>query len=572
MPILDGMPPSVDVVGLGGVYAFPDASGSQPADRFAAPDQGGGASTNNGGYIHSLGVNNPNFSNLSNYEESQVEGQLVSGSLVPIQGEVDKVEPSADFVYVGRWRGPAHKNSDALGSPSGPGFFQFVAGKPVGDSNLLANATQTQPWLQYSLADPATNSYVTAKRPDGSVDYDAGYFDNARLLLDPYTASAQLHAQLGMNAYGSQNEQTFYTLQGSAPLNLSSTRVDTAYSALCTPHCTNDAGKFSAMAFATHAGIALSFSEANLGDIYGTAALGFNNSTGYGQAEGAALPHEIGGLQYLMAPLSKGSISESWNTLSDGAGLPVKVRILNGAAIAQIGISSDPFPYFGINQPLDANGDIGSTAIGYQGSLQNTGGSANANADFAYLGTWSVPNTNTWYQAPEASVFVLGVASPWASVQSKGQEQGGTLSYNYSPGSNPGTVIAVRPDTSVDQMAGTLNSAQIQVDTSLAKATVSASLDLNAYNGVAGKNLTISSNPITTAYSPADLAMFTGNIFVTDTTVPVLPVSLPGTHSVSGMIMNVDANSLGQAGLVMRFTDPDMGQIGAGAILQGTVP
>ena len=542
----------------------------QKVDLFYAPNAAGHGQTNSGGYISSL-TTNGSPSSLSASQDGAMDGKVISGSLVPSNTYLGSYEPSADFVYIGRWRAPTLIDGDTPGNPTGPAFFQFVAGKPATETSIFNNTTPVSPWLQYSLSDPSSNSYVTAKRPDGSIDYDAGYFENANLLLDPYTASTQFDARVMMMAYGSQNESSAFTVQRNSQVYIDTDRVAASPDpALCSPNCTSNSAKFSIMAFLGYAGVSLSFNEANLGDVYGTAVLDWTgNSLSY--AETGIFPHQISNLDYLAAPLSNGNESMASPTIRNTNSGSVTVTTLSNTNIDSI---SDQNGYWLGLSPAVSNGEGSSVTVGYQGEITQEGGQANTSNDFAYLGAWTSGATISggYGYAANANIFVLGHASPWTSVQSKGQEQGGTLYYEYSPGSNPSTVMAVRPDNSVDPMAGTLNSAQIQVDTSMAQATVSADLNLNAYNGVSSKNLAISSNPITMNSGTSDPAAFTGNILVTNNTLPLTPVPLPGIHTASGMIMNVDANSQGQAGLVMRFLDPDMGQIGAGAILQGMVP
>ena len=565
------MPANADIVGLGGVYVHPSETGGA-SRSFASPDEGGSGKTNNGGYISSLDIGGSGgFDNLSANQDADIEGQVLGGSLVPSNSTPGSYEPSSDFVYIGRWRAPAFKDNDTLGNPTGPATLQFVVGKPAGDTDLLGKSTQAQPWLEYTLASSGSNSYVTAQRPGIGVplDHDAGYFDSARLLLDPYTASVQFYAKLAMNPYGGQYEQTFYTLQRNAPLSVNSNRVDVSYSALCTPHCINNVGEFSAMAFLDYAGIALNFHDANLGYVYGTAALG-RTPGGSLAYDHQVLPQTVGGLHYLMAPLNSGSDTGAFSTTYETSGHTITT--LNDAAIMSISPLSAGSLDYSMSQPMDSDGNIASTAIAYTGSITNESGSALANNDFAYLGTWSVPTApSADHAVANASIFVLGVASPWSAVASKGAEQGNTLRYEYSNLGNGGsTVMAVRPDNSVDQFAGNLNSAKINVNTTLAQATVTASMDLNAYGNANSKVFDISSSPIGLNTDPSSRAVFSGNITATDNTDINSPVQLPGTAS--GMIMNVTANSNGQAGLVMRFQDPDMGQIGAGALLSYTPP
>ena len=152
---------------------------------------------------------------------SDIEGYIVSGS-VTVDPFTSSASASNDFAYLGRWRAGG---SNVAGTyPASWQAMTFVMGNETPLANAQAQAQDglgNPQYLTYQLLDN-TAQYVSAMRPDGSVDHGAGQITLADLSVDPNAAFATVSMAMEMNAYGSRQTSSL-TVSGGMGLSPNST-------------------------------------------------------------------------------------------------------------------------------------------------------------------------------------------------------------------------------------------------------------------------------------------------------------------------------------------------------------
>ncbi len=145
----------------------------------------------------------------------------MSGS-VTVDPFTSSASASNDFAYLGRWRAGG---SNVAGTyPASWQAMTFVMGNETPLANAQAQAQDglgNPQYLTYKLLDN-TAQYVSAMRPDGSVDHGAGQITLVDLSVDPNAATASVNMAIDMNAYG-QRQTSPLTVYGSMDLSPNST-------------------------------------------------------------------------------------------------------------------------------------------------------------------------------------------------------------------------------------------------------------------------------------------------------------------------------------------------------------
>ena len=205
---------------------------------------------------------------------SDVEGYVVSGSVTVDQLTGDAVA-SDDFAYLGRWRAGGSNGVGAY--PPSWEAMTFVVGKetPLVNAQALAKDGQGyQQYLTYSLVD-STAQYVSAMRPDGTVEHDVGLIKSADLTVDPNAGNASVNMTLGMNTYG-QRQGGDLTASGSGNLSSNSTNFTGNILAQDIASGSEHSGTFNGMligASAERAGLSIGIVHPEFGGIGASAVL-----------------------------------------------------------------------------------------------------------------------------------------------------------------------------------------------------------------------------------------------------------------------------------------------------------
>ena len=206
---------------------------------------------------------------------SDVEGYIVSGSVIVDQVTGDAVA-SDDFAYLGRWRAGGSNQVGAY--PSNWEAMTFVAGKetPLANAQIQARDGQGNPqYLTYSLVDSSAQ-YVSAMRPDGTVEHDVGVIRSADLSVDPNAGSVSIGMTIGMNTYG-QRQGGDLSASGSMGLSPNSSNFTGNMSVQdCVTSCSEFSGSVSGMligAKAERAGLSIGFVHPDFGGVGASAVL-----------------------------------------------------------------------------------------------------------------------------------------------------------------------------------------------------------------------------------------------------------------------------------------------------------
>lgn len=212
---------------------------------------------------------------------SDIEGYVVSGSVTVDQVTGDAVA-SDDFAYLGRWRAGGSNVTSTY--PANWQAMTFVAGKetPLANAQAQAQDGQGNPqYLTYKLLDN-TAQYVSAMRPDGSVDHGAGQITIADLSVDPNAAFATVSMAMEMNAYG-QRQTSPLTVYGSMDLSPNSTAFAGSITAQdCLFECMQYAGNANGMLIgpnAERAGLSIGFVHPDFGGVGASAILDRGDNT-----------------------------------------------------------------------------------------------------------------------------------------------------------------------------------------------------------------------------------------------------------------------------------------------------
>ena len=207
---------------------------------------------------------------------SDVEGYVVSGSVTVDQLTGDATA-SDDFAYLGRWRAGGSNVTSTY--PANWTAMTFVTGTetPLTNAQVLAKDGQGYPQsLTYKLLDN-TAQYVSAMRPDGSVDHGAGQITSANLIVDPNAATASVNMNMNMNAYG-QRQTSLLSVYGN--MYLSPGTTDFSGGSVTMQDCFNECMQYAADANgmligpnAERAGLSVGFVHPSFGGVGASAVL-----------------------------------------------------------------------------------------------------------------------------------------------------------------------------------------------------------------------------------------------------------------------------------------------------------
>ncbi|MFI0547004.1 MAG: hypothetical protein ACH34Y_08850 [Brachymonas sp.] len=466
------------------------------------------------------------------------EGQVISGNL-----DGSTLDPSPDFVYLGRWKGDLQLQAE--GATTLHKAMPYVLG--VKSTADLYSLTPNNEYLSYKLVNP-TQQYVSVVRPDATLQHDVGYYKYASFLLQPSTSSATLQAQLIFtDAYA--GETPVYDLQSNFSLSYGSYVTSLPIVTKC--NVNNSCSQYSAALKgflsgdnAERLGLSIGFVDGDQG-VVGTALV-------LDRGSNVSLAGSSGNYSLSAAGMDK---TLGWNTLYGGN--TVQGEANTDQVFHQFKQASTIV--IDADKPTLRTSDAKGTWI-----AGSTDGLGNVSNDFAYLGTWTGlgaasnihdPVTGQVLGAPSAMVYVLGAETPRANLDSFG-----SLYYNLADPYSHSQVVAVRPDGSVvsNGMAGSLTQASLDLDAATASVSLFAKLNLSGSNSMA-PNETYVTNSNSIPLNPG-LSNFSGVVNMTNQSSGG---QTPG--QASGLF--IGPNAL-RAGVTLNFSDPSLGQIGVGAVLE----
>ena len=155
----------------------------------------------------------------------------------------------------------------------------FVTGTetPLANAQAQAKDGQNNPQnLTYKFLDN-TAQYVSAMRPDGSVDHGAGQITSADLSVDPNAATVSVNMNMDMNAYG-QRQTSNLSVYGDMYLSPGSTDFSggSVYMQDCLFECMQYAASANGMLIgpnAERAGLSVGFVHPDFGGVGASAVL-----------------------------------------------------------------------------------------------------------------------------------------------------------------------------------------------------------------------------------------------------------------------------------------------------------
>jgi len=469
-------------------------------------------------------------------------GKVISGS-IDGNGNV-----SADLLYLGRWSGAVAISTSPTNQSNYMAMPYVVGVASVADLTAL---TPSQDYLTYKLAN-SSQQYVSVVRPDGTLEHDVGYYNSASLYLQPSTGSATLQAQLQMlQGYGGETPN--YSIQGNVPSASSGFFISNPIVTKCdqTGYC----AQFSATARgfisglnADRLGLSIGFVDGNQGALGSALVLDRGSNVGFAGSTG----------NYSLSAAGLLNSGQNQNVLYGS-------NSIQGQATAD-----QNFYQFKKSSVMALDSGNSSMTNGQAKGLWISGGlnaSGQVSNDFAYLGNWTGLQSGVLYDpqsgspagAPSALVYVLGSETPRATLDSIAASQGG-LYYALVDPINRSQVVAVRPDGTTTNAAGVFTSASLGLHASTATVSISAKLNMIAADPQAA-NITFATAPNSTPIPlNSGVSNFSGS-------VNLINQDSGGqlAAQTSGMFIGPNA---GRVGITMNFSDPSVGQVGAGAVLE----